>query len=127
VARAAPVTVLLIALGAAIGAPLRFIVDKLLVTRLLRATGDRMPLPWGTFAVNVIGSFVLGLMTGVTNQHWTLLVGVGFCGAFTTYSTFAAETTAQFSSGHRAKALLSVLLTLGIGLLAAVFGASLTK
>ncbi|MET7281351.1 fluoride efflux transporter CrcB [Kribbella sp. NPDC005582] len=120
-------TVLLIALGAAIGAPLRFIVDKLLVTRLLRATGDRMPLPWGTFAVNVIGSFVLGLMTGVTNQNWTLLVGVGFCGSFTTYSTFAAETTAQFDSGQRAKALLSVLLTLGFGLLAAVFGASLTK
>ena len=42
--------VLLIALGAAIGAPLRFIVDKLLVARLLRATGDRVPLPWGTFA-----------------------------------------------------------------------------
>ncbi len=119
--------VLLVALGAAIGAPLRFIVDKLLVARLLRSTGDRVPLPWGTFTVNIVGSFVLGLMTGVANQNWTLLIGVGFCGAFTTYSTFAAETTAQLTSGHRAKALLSVLLTLGIGLLAAVFGASLTK
>ncbi|MFK4086106.1 fluoride efflux transporter CrcB [Kribbella sp. NPDC020789] len=119
--------VVLVALGAAIGAPLRFIVDKHLVARLLRGTGDRVPLPWGTFTVNVLGSFLLGLMTGVTDQNWTLLIGVGFCGAFTTYSTFAAETTALASSGHRARASLTVLLNLAIGLLAALFGASLLK
>ncbi|MFB6724718.1 fluoride efflux transporter CrcB [Kribbella sp. NPDC056345] len=123
----AAMNVLLVALGAAIGAPLRFIVDKHFVARLLQTTGQQVPLPWGTFTVNVVGSFVLGLMTGVTDQNWTLLIGVGFCGAFTTYSTFAAETTALASSGHRAKALLTVLLNLGIGLLAAVFGASLAK
>lgn len=120
-------SLLLVALGAAIGAPLRFIVDKVLVARLLRTSGEQVPLPWGTFTVNVVGSFVLGLMTGVADQNRTLLIGVGFCGAFTTYSTFAAETTALSSSGHRARALLTVLLNLGFGLLAAVFGASLTK
>ncbi|GAA0605361.1 fluoride efflux transporter CrcB [Kribbella sandramycini] len=114
---------LLVALGAAIGAPLRFLADKHLVGRLLR--GSQQPLPWGTFAVNVAGSFVLGLMTGVADQTWTLLIGVGFCGAFTTYSTFAAETTALAGSGLRIKALLNVILNLGIGLFAALAGAAI--
>jgi CrcB protein len=118
--------VLLVALGAAVGAPLRFLVDKHMVGRLLLGTRIEAPLPWGTFTVNVLGSFVLGLLTGAGNQTIALLVGVGFCGAFTTYSTFAAETTALASSGHRGKALLNVALNLGVGLLAAVLGAWLT-
>jgi fluoride exporter len=114
---------LLVALGAAVGAPLRFLVDRHMVGRLLLNSTVRTPLPWGTFTVNILGSFVLGLLTGVTDRTTTLLVGVGFCGAFTTYSTFAAETTALAASGHRGKALLNVGLNLGAGLLAAVLGA----
>ena len=117
--------ILLVALGAAVGAPLRFLVDKHMVSRLLLSTTVATPLPWGTFTVNILGSFVLGLLTGVTDRTTTLLVGVGFCGAFTTYSTFAAETTALAASGHRGKALLNVVLNLGVGLLAAVLGAVL--
>ncbi len=117
--------VLLVALGAAVGAPLRFLVDKHMVGRWLLNSTTRTPLPWGTFTVNILGSFVLGLLTGVTDQTTTLLVGVGFCGAFTTYSTFAAETTALAASGHRWKALANVVLNLGAGLLAAVLGAVL--
>jgi CrcB protein len=117
------VNVLLVALGAAVGAPVRFLVDKHMVGRLLRDSSSSTPLPWGTFTVNILGSFVLGLLTGVTDRTTTLLVGVGFCGAFTTYSTFAAETTALAASGHRWKALLNVVLNLGAGLLAAVLGA----
>jgi CrcB protein len=119
--------VLLVALGAAVGAPLRFLVDKHMVDRLLRGTKLSTPLPWGTFTVNILGSFVLGMLTGVTDQTTTLLVGVGFCGAFTTYSTFAAETTALAASGRRGAALLNVVLNLGAGLLAAVLGAVLVK
>lgn len=130
--------ILLVAVGAAVGAPLRFLVDKHMVGRLLLGTRIETPpdrgggvgsyeaLPWGTFTVNVLGSFVLGLLTGVGNQTIALLVGVGFCGAFTTYSTFAAETTALAASGHRGKAALNVVLNLGAGLLAAVGGALLT-
>jgi len=118
--------ILLVAVGAAVGAPLRFLVDKHMVGRLLLGTRIETPLPWGTFTVNVLGSFVLGLLTGVGNQTIALLVGVGFCGAFTTYSTFAAETTALAASGHRGKAVLNVVLNLGAGLLAAVGGALLT-
>lgn len=128
-----------VALGAAVGAPLRFLVDKHLVGRLLLGTRTETPpdrgggvgsyqaLPWGTFTVNVLGSFVLGLLAGVGNHTIALIVGVGFCGAFTTYSTFAAETTALASSGHRGKAVLNVVLNLSIGLLAAVLGVWLTK
>jgi fluoride exporter len=115
--------ILLVALGAAVGAPLRFLVDKHMVGRLLHSAGSRTPLPWGTFTVNVLGSFLLGVLVGVGNQTITLLVGVGFCGAFTTYSTFAAETTALAGSGHRGRAVLNVILNLGAGLLAAVLGA----
>ena len=67
------------------------------------------------------------VLTGVGNHTIALLVGVGFCGAFTTYSTFAAETTALAASGHRGMALVNVVLNLGTGLLAAVLGVWLTK
>lgn len=116
-------TVLWVAIGAAAGAPLRFLVDKHMVARLLLSARIETPLPWGTFTVNVLGSFLLGVLTGVGNHTIALLAGVGFCGAFTTYSTFAAETTALARSGHVAKALLNVALNLGFGLLAAVLGA----
>ena len=131
--------ILLVALGAAVGAPLRFLVDKHMVARLLLGARIESPpdrgggvgpysaLPWGTFAVNIHGSFLLGLLTGIGNHTIALLVGVGFCGAFTTYSTFAAETTALAASGHRLKALLNVVLNLGTGLAAAVLGAWLNK
>ncbi|WP_433167687.1 fluoride efflux transporter CrcB [Kribbella sp. CA-247076] len=117
--------VLLVALGAAVGAPLRFLVDKHLVGRWLPTSNASTPLPWGTFTVNILGSFVLGLLTGVTDRTTTVLVGVGFCGAFTTYSTFAAETTALAAAGRRGKAVLNVVLNLGAGLVAAVLGALL--
>jgi len=118
--------ILLVAVGAAVGAPLRFLVDKHMVGRLLLGTRIETPLPWGTFAVNVLGSFVLGLLTGVGNQTIALLVGVGFCGAFTTYSTFAAEThgTGRVRASREGRA--HVVLNLGAGLLAAVGGALLT-
>jgi CrcB protein len=131
--------ILLVTLGAAVGAPLRFLVDKHMVTRLLLGARIDAPpgrgggvrpysgLPWGTFAVNILGSFLLGLLTGVGNHTIALVVGVGFCGAFTTYSTFAAETTALAASGHHGKAALNVALNLGTGLVAAVAGAWLTR
>lgn len=75
-------TVLLVALGAALGAPARYVTAHLLDDRL----------PWGTVLVNVVGSFLLGLFSGMALSGETLaLLGTGFCGALTTYSAFAVQ------------------------------------
>jgi CrcB protein len=120
------VNLLLLAAGAAVGAPLRYLTDKHLVHRLLVGTATGTPFPWGTLTVNVLGSFVLGLMTGTANHPMTLLIGVGFCGAFTTYSTFAAETTQLATTGHPTKAALNVASNLTAALAAAILGTTLT-
>ena len=75
-------TVLLVAAGAAVGAPLRYVAAHLLDGRL----------HWGTILVNVIGSFLLGLFSGMAlSGDATALLGTGFCGALTTYSAFAVH------------------------------------
>lgn len=75
-------TWLLVALGAAVGAPLRYVAGHLLDGRL----------PRGTILVNWVGSFLLGWSTGLgLGGDATALVGVGFCGALTTYSSFAVQ------------------------------------
>lgn len=79
-------TVLLVTLGAAVGAPARYLTDRL-VRRLHRSV-----LPWGTLTVNVLGCFALGCLAGSTaGPAWQAALGIGFCGAYTTYSTFAVD------------------------------------
>ena len=76
-------TALLVALGAAVGAPLRFAIA-------IRLDSERFPA--GTWLVNVVGSFLLGLLSGAAvTGHWLALLGTGFCGGFTTYSAFAVQ------------------------------------
>ncbi len=104
-------TALYVALGAALGAPLRFLVGR----RLDRPDG----LPWGTIAVNVGGSLLLGVLTGLGLSGDTLaLLGVGFCGGLTTYSAFAVQTAGQ---GLR-RGVATVLLTVPPALAACALG-----
>ncbi|MGW0121081.1 fluoride efflux transporter CrcB [Streptomyces sp. NPDC003327] len=102
---------LLVVVGAAVGAPLRYLTDRVTKARFGAA------LPWGTFAVNVAGSFALGLLTGVSSERLHLLLGTGLCGALTTYSTFSYETLRLYEEGRRGYAVLNVLggLTAGLG------------
>ncbi|HCB04829.1 MAG TPA: fluoride efflux transporter CrcB [Nocardioides bacterium] len=103
-------TVLLVALGAALGAPLRFAVASAL---------DEDRFPWGTLAVNVTGSFLLGLFVALgASGGWLALLGTGFCGGFTTYSAFAVQT--HRLGGTRAAAYAGV--TVGLALAACALG-----
>ncbi len=75
-------TALLVALGAAVGAPVRFLVSRALDHGW----------PWGTLVVNLSGSAALGALLGAAVEgHWLALLGTGFCGGLTTYSAFAVQ------------------------------------
>ena len=72
-------TVLLVALGAALGAPLRYLADRAIQARRTST------FPWGTFTVNVAGSVLLGYLVGLPVAPWlSAVLGTGFCGALTT-------------------------------------------
>jgi CrcB protein len=115
-------TVLLVALGAAVGAPLRYLTDRLVQARL----GGRFP--WGTMAVNVAGSLLLGFLAGLPATHaWSALLGTGFCGALTTYSTFSWETLTLSRTRGPLPALANVTLSVTAGLAAAYLGLLLSQ
>jgi CrcB protein len=110
------VTWLLVVLGAAVGAPLRYLTD-----RVVQARHDSV-FPWGTLCVNVSGSFLLGLLAAGVTAHGVsagvmTLAGTGFCGALTTYSTFGYETVrlAEDRSLFYAAANVAVSVVAGLG------------
>ncbi|WP_328673840.1 fluoride efflux transporter CrcB [Streptomyces sp. NBC_00322] len=112
---------LLVALGAAIGAPLRFLTDRAVQTR------HDSVFPWGTFAVNVVGCLVLGVLTGAVtagaaSSHVQLFLGTGLCGALTTYSTFSYETLRLVEDGAKFYAAVNVIAGVVAGLGAVFVG-----
>jgi fluoride exporter len=116
------VTPLLVVLGAMVGAPLRYLVD-----RAVQARHDSL-FPWGTFAVNVAGSFLLGVVVFARSRpELVALVGTGFCGALTTYSTFGYETLRLMEERAFGYAVSNVAASLLTGLGAAVGGAALGR
>ncbi len=108
---------LLVALGAALGAPARYLVD--------RAVRRRVGPPWGTVTVNVAGSFLLGVLVVLTRGAggWQLLLGTGLSGALTTWSTFAHETVRRSQEGRTARAAVEATTGVAVGVLAAALGA----
>lgn len=101
--------VLLIGIGGAGGAVLRYAVGLSLRHRAF---------PWATLAVNAVGSFILGtIIFGVSNHEVQLLVGVGFCGAFTTFSSFSFQTVALWERDDHVRALVNALGNLVVSLL----------
>jgi len=115
-------TVLLVVLGAALGAPLRYLTD-----RAIQARHDTV-FPWGTFTVNIGGSLLLGFVTGLpADPALAALIGSGFCGALTTYSTFSYETLRLAQGGARFFALANVVASIVAGLGAAYTGLALAQ
>ncbi|MCB0908217.1 MAG: fluoride efflux transporter CrcB [Nocardioidaceae bacterium] len=114
-------TLLLVLLGGAVGAPLRYLTDQAVNAR------HASVFPFGTLTVNAAGSLALGLIAGLASVHdvpaWVLtLVGTGLCGALTTFSTFGYETVRLLEDGSFMEAALNVLVSLGVGLVAVVAG-----
>ena len=114
-------TVLLVLIGGALGAPVRYVVDLMVQSR------HDSVLPWGTFAVNASGSLVLGVtaggVAGAGGPHWLLtLVGTGFCGALTTFSTFSFETVRLAEEGVLGAAAVNVAGSVLVGAAACAAG-----
>jgi len=120
------VNLLLVVTGAAIGAPLRYLSDRAIQTR------HDSVFPWGTFAVNVLGSLILGLITGAVtagaaSPQVQLALGTGLCGALTTYSTFSYETLRLLEGDARFLAAANVVVSIVAGLCAAFLGVGISQ
>ena len=117
-------TILLVGVGAAVGAPLRYLADTAAKARFGSA------FPWGTFAVNVAGSLVLGALTAaaaVLPAGVAALLGTGLCGALTTYSTFGYEVVALTERRAGRVAVAYLLSSVVIGIVAAAAGWALVR
>ena len=107
-------TILLVFLGGGLGSAARFLASKIL-------TADKFPL--GTFAVNILGCFLIGLLTGlfsknVISQDVKMFLTVGFCGGFTTFSTFMNENLSLMKAGDFAMSALYLTVSVLTGFLA---------
>ena len=119
-------TVLLVAAGAAVGAPLRYLIDRAVQSR------HRTAFPWGTLAVNVLACLVLGLVSGAVlasaaSPAVQALLGTGLCGALSTYSTFSYENLRLAEQGERLMAAANIAVSVVAGLGAAFLGASIAQ
>lgn len=118
---------LAIAVGAALGANLRYLVGMWAAVRF------GTELPYGTFLVNVSGSFAIGIVLAVLMERvdvdpiWTLLLVTGFLGGYTTFSSYAWETLRLADSGAVVAALMYVAASTVIGIGAAALGAGLIR
>lgn len=110
-----------VAIGGAIGAPLRYLIDQAVQRR------TRSAFPWGTWTVNVAGSALLGVLLGLVANHglspaMAVATTTGLCGALTTFSTFSLETARLIETDRIALALANVASSLVAGFVALSLG-----
>ena len=119
--------ILWISIGAVLGANLRYAVSHWAAKTLSSS------LPWGTLIINVTGSFILGFFLVWTTDRvladprWRALVAVGFCGAYTTFSSYAFETQSFWQQGHHLLALSNFVANNLLALAAVAAGAALAR
>ena len=109
--------ILLVATGGAIGSVCRYLLSGINVASW----------PWGTFAVNILGSLFVGLLVGLVSKgivspEIKLLLVTGFCGGFTTFSTFANESFSMMKAGDALQMALYLAASVVIGILAVWLG-----
>jgi CrcB protein len=118
---------LLVSMGSFLGGGSRFIVSK-----VIQAWAP-LSFPLGTFAVNIVGCLIIGILSGL---HWPggwmspsmkLVLTTGFCGGFTTFSTFMNESTALMRDGNYLYFALYIGLSVALGLIAVVAGNACAK
>ncbi len=116
---------ILVFIGGGLGSSLRYIIGKYLNAGHL--------LPFGTFLVNILGSLILGvilgwaLKTNSLNTPLNLMLGIGFCGGFTTFSTFSFENYSLIKSGDYLTFSVYLFGSLILGMLAVLIGIFISK
>jgi fluoride exporter len=118
------ITALAVGAAASFGAVARYLVDQSVARRF----GKVFPL--GTFLINITGSFVLGLLTGLAAHHGlspqaVAIAGTGVCGGYTTFSTYSYETVRLMEDGSGLLAFGNLLGSVACGLVAAALGLGL--
>ncbi|MRI02062.1 fluoride efflux transporter CrcB [Kriegella sp. EG-1] len=117
---------LLVFLGGGVGSVLRYAIAK-------SFNGYFQHFYLGTFLVNIIGCLIIGFILGLTaknnfiNDNYTLLLATGFCGGFTTFSSFAFEKHTLLSAGEYFNFSIYTISSIVIGILAVVLGLWLSK
>ncbi len=118
--------ILLVFIGGGFGSVLRFLVGKFL-------NNPETGIPYGTFISNIIGSLIIGMILGLAAKNNSLsenhiaLLATGFCGGFTTFSTFAYENHVFLKSGDFMSFALYTIASFAIGFLAVFLGIFLVK
>jgi len=117
---------LLVCIGSFFGGGARYLTSKAAQTWL------SVTFPWGTMAVNVIGCFLIGLLSGLSlggqiSPSTKLVLVTGFCGGFTTFSTFMNENLLLTRDGTILPAVLYTLASLALGMIAVILGYQIVK
>jgi CrcB protein len=121
------VTYALVAIFGAAGAVSRYALDGWITD------ATRGQFPWGTFVINLVGAFALGLLVAVTtarllpHPNWRIAVGIGYLGSFTTFSTYAYESVKLAEDGAVGLALMNSIGMVALGMLAAFVGLAIGR
>lgn len=119
--------ILLVLVGSAAGGSARYVISLLIQSK------NSSLFPLGTFLINLLGCFIIGIIYAIaarnasTGADIKLLLATGFCGGFTTFSAFAFENIELLKSGQYLTAIIYIILSVTLGILAVVLGAYLIK
>ena len=119
--------ILIVGLGGFAGSISRYLIQNALVNRFITI------FPFGTFLINIIGSLLIGLIFGFAEryqwmtQEWRLFLAIGFCGSFTTFSTFAFDNLQMIRDGNYYQLFLYISLSLVLGVAIAWLGFILAR